>query len=844
MALRHPSAHSPGARRARWIGAALGSAALVAGAVVLPNTASAEPAEAADTVLLNGQVMQYSDTGGGVEFSKALAVKDGKIAFIGNDANARARIGTSTKVIDLGGRLVMPGLGDGHLHGARYMACDLNYEGGTIETVLGRIKDCLLSDAQAGYLNSNYVLSVSNFMGEGMIPSSARLNRQILDRLSADPAEDPFGTGTTRPIVVNHMDSHKTYTNTKAIQNAGVTSSTPPDGGFIGIGEDGEPNGQFADFSPTQPWGDSAPTPADISYTLLKNNIAYANSLGITQVLRPGGSASDAQRIQRLAEEGKLTVHLNQALSAGWVRGETDQTTLDTRIASLNAVRNQYDGYSNPASPGELKIDTVKIFCDGVPEYPGQTAAMEKPYNTNIGTTENPIWVSGDTRGEEPSCEDAKAGFKSLDAAKWNIHVHSLGNRSTRVTLDNFAANIVANESWDRRDTITHLQFVNQQDLKRFKQLGVVASMSLQWAQRDAWSTTGIEGYINQDEIDRIYPARELLNAGATIAGGSDWPVTNLMPWRQIQTAVTREGPANEARAIYPGALAANEGITLVEAVRSMTLGVAYQLHQDDITGSLEEGKLADLIVTDQNIFKTDITKVADTKVLLTMLKGTTVYAPEDTPLVTTVGCPSGRSCDGDDGRATTLKSDVGSVKYRGTVTINVLANDGKSGEPALDPSSLTLVKGTSTANAVTVAGGTFTVAGGKIRFTAAPRFAGNASVKYQVTNAEDVVGTATVKATVGKSKSSLSVSAEPGSTGKASLSVSLKLPDTATSKVSAKVKVYDGKKLVRSSLAIVKGKASLKLKGLKKGIHAFTVVFSGNGVYSGDTDRAKVRVR
>lgn len=584
---------------------------------------------AADTVFLNGKVLQYR--GKGVAFARALAVTDGEIAYVGSSLQARRRIDDQTRVIDLGGRILMPGLGDGHLHGARTQQCDLGYEGGTVETVLGKIKDCLLRADQADHLNSNYVLSVNNFMGEGMLPEGTRLDRTILDRLSKSPAEDPFGTGTTRPIAVSHMDGHKSYTNTKAIVNAGLDASTPdPTDGFIGRGEDGYPNGQFADFSAS--WGPRLPSAPDANYNQLATNIARANSYGITQVLRPGGSRTDLLNAQRLADEGKLTVHLNQALSASNVRG-VDQAEADTIIDGLDDLRDEFDGYAAAASPGELRVDSVKIFCDGVPEYPGQTAAMEQPYRVNVGTPQNPHWVSGDKRGEEPSCEDGKVGFSALDKAHWNIHVHSLGNRSTRVTLDNYARIKAQNPAWDRRHTITHLQFVNEEDIARFKELDVVASMSLQWAQRDAWSTNGIQGYLPNRLLSRLYPARELLDEGAVIAAGSDWPVTDLMPWTQIETAIDRTGEVSAAKAIYPGALNPEQGISLVESLKASTLGVAFQMHQDDRTGSIETGKLADLIVLDQDLFAVPTEKISDTKVLLTMLDGKVVYTSPTTPL-------------------------------------------------------------------------------------------------------------------------------------------------------------------------------------------------------------------
>ena len=521
----------------------------------------------------------------------------------------------------------MPGLGDGHWHGVGVVQCGMDYEGGTIDQVLGKIKACLLKAGQVEHLNSNFVLSVSQLQGDGLLPTGTQLDRHVLDRLSKDPSEDPFGTGTTRPIVVRNMDGHKFSTNTKAITNAGLTAETPdPPDGFIGREADGYPNGQFADFSAN--FGPSLPNPPDSTYTARSAAIDRSNSLGITAILRPGGSSNDLAVAKRLADDGKLNVHMNQALSASSVRGLTDAAAVDTIINGLNAQREQYHGYGSAASPGGLDVDTVKIFCDGVPEFPGQTAAMLKPYRVNVGTPENPQWVPGTRRGEEPSCEDGKLGFTKLDAAKWNIHTHSLGDRAVRVSLDNFELAKKQNRRWGRRHTITHMQFVDEKDMPRFGKLGVVASMSLQWSRRDAWSVQGIEGYVAPDVMDRLYPAESVRRGGAVVAYGSDWPVTDLMPWVGIESGVTRTGEPDPAKAVYPGMLApASERLSLINSVKASTIGVAHQMHREDESGSIERGKLADLIVVDQNIFKVPIWDVSETKVLMTMVGGKVVYS-------------------------------------------------------------------------------------------------------------------------------------------------------------------------------------------------------------------------
>jgi predicted amidohydrolase YtcJ len=583
--------------------------------------------DGADTVFLNGRILEYESRGRGYDFAESLVVDDGVIKYVGDRRRAVRYIGDETKLVNLRGKLMMPGLGDGHWHGAGVVDCDMGYEGGTVDQVLGKIKDCLLKPGQVEHLESNFVLTVFNLQGDGLLPTGTQLDRHVLDRLSNDPSEDPFGTGTTRPIVVRNMDFHKFATNTKAIENAGLNAQTPdPPDGFIGREADGYPNGQFADFFAD--WGPSLPEPPDAEYDARVAAIARSNSLGITSILRPGGSADDLALAKRLADEGKLTVHLNQALSAGAVRGQTDPAAVATFIDGIDGQRRQYDGYRSSASPGGVDVDTVKVFCDGVAEFPGQTAAMLEPYRVNVGTPENPQWVPGTRRGEEPSCEDAELGFKKLDAAKWNIHVHAIGDRAARVTLDNYELAKKQNRRWDRRHTITHLQFVDERDIPRFGKLGVVSSMSLQWSRRDAWSVQGIEGHVAPDVMDRMYPANSLRKGGSVIAYGSDWPVTDLMPWVGIESGVTRTGEPDEAKAVYPGMLApASERLSLIDSVKASTIGVAYQLHRDDVSGSIERGKLADLIVVDQNIFKVPVTDISETKVLMTMVNGKVVYS-------------------------------------------------------------------------------------------------------------------------------------------------------------------------------------------------------------------------
>lgn len=597
--------------------------------VLLSQGTSDAGQDKADRAFVNGRVMLFPDVenkpmSSAIDFAEAVTVTDGKISYVGTTSGAQDFIDGDTVVTDLGGRMLMPGLGDGHTHAESPLDCEMGYEGGTVEHILGVLKQCLLRADQVGELNTNKILHAEHLMGDGVLPNGTVVTRHDLDRLSEDPGDDEFGTGTTRPIVIDNMDHHKFYINTAAldyaIANSGFDPNAPtPPGSYIGRDDDGYPNGVFSDFrrGPNY-WG--IPMPVD-EIAGLATNIREMNTKGITNIFRPMGDPADAGQ---LADQGELTVRFNQGMTAFSVRGATD-TQIDGMINGpwptdlptppgpprpapypdgFNAERTEWDGYTSPNSPGVVTVNTAKVGCDGVAETPGQTAAMLDPYRENIGTEENPHWVPTTWRGPEPACENGLAGWKALDAAGWSVHVHAIGDRAVRTALDNFERIQATNPEWDRRDTITHLQFVDPNDRARFGELGVTASMSLQWNQRDAWSVDGVEGYIAPNRTDRMYPTKSVVDGGGLVAQGSDWTVTELLPWTSIEQAVTREGDANPARAIYPGPLSPEEGISLVQAIKASTWAVAYQLRNEDITGSIEVGKAADMIIVDQDLIR------------------------------------------------------------------------------------------------------------------------------------------------------------------------------------------------------------------------------------------------
>ena len=575
----------------------------------------------ADTVLVNGAILRYQhiERRGAAEpqaaaklptFVQALAVDRGRIVFLGENPEAQRYVGPKTRVVDLGGRMVMPGIVDGHFHGTGRTDCHMGYEGGTVPQILARLQACLDRADQAALKGTGIRMSATYLFGDAIEPQAAALTRRELDTLD-----------TTRPILVRNADGHKFWMNSRAIQNAHIDENTPaPPGGAIGRDASGRPNGFFSDYE-VGDWGPAAAPAEDASLEVVRQTNADASRVGITSVFIPGGGEEEIAAWAKLQVQGKMTLRANIGLSAGFVRGQAEPARLREQIKALGA----YKKYAR----GLIAVSSVKVYCDGVLEYPAQTGAMLKPYRVNAGTAEKPDWRPGTSRGPDPSCSDARPGFIALDKAGWQIHIHALGDRATRDALDNFEAARAKNGDRDLRHTITHLEAVDTADVPRFRGLGVIASMSLHWARRDAYTINGTAGYIEERLYERLFPAAELWRAGAIIAGGSDYPVDPLRPFVQIETAIVRTGEAIPG--VFPGAFDLPQAIPdLLAVIKMHTINSAYQMHQERDTGSLELGKYADLIVLDRNLFRIPTEEISETKVLLTMLGGTIVHESPD----------------------------------------------------------------------------------------------------------------------------------------------------------------------------------------------------------------------
>jgi predicted amidohydrolase YtcJ len=278
----------------------------------------------------------------------------------------------------------------------------------------------------------------------------------------------------------------------------------------------------------------------------------------------------------------------------------------DKVVAAATAFRDKWK-----VDPDFLRADAVKIFADGVIEYPTQTAALLSPYLDGSG---HPTTNTGPSYFQPDNLNRIVAG---IDAAGMTIHVHAIGDRAVRQSLDAFAYARTQGVGSENRDQIAHLELISPADFPRFKALAVIANFQLQWATWDpSYIGKATLPYLGPERSRYIYPARSLLDAGARIAGGSDWGVSTFNAFEAMEHAVTR----SEGRSAKP--LLPEQSVPLTAMVDAYTSNAAYALRQERTTGSLEAGKRADFIVLDRDIFAIDPFELHATRVLATYLDG------------------------------------------------------------------------------------------------------------------------------------------------------------------------------------------------------------------------------
>ncbi|WP_064120655.1 amidohydrolase [Pseudomonas fluorescens] len=567
--------------------------------VLAVSFASMEAMAATDLVLLNGKIFTADRAQPKVQ---ALAVENGKVLKVGTDAQIKALIEPGTQVIDLKGKALMPGLIDSHSHaifgGLEMVSANMEDEVVALDELQKRLRDW----REDGKAKHGDVLSIA-----GM--SSAYWAQ-------AEALGKTFNSGewASVPVVFIGSDHHTAWANNVMLKRAGIDSAllkTLPDAEKDTIGKlaSGEPNGFVVDAG----WDRVAskmpvPSPADM-LKAAKSAVRYNNSLGITAWMDPAANAAPGEAVfalkptektvgvlpayKALSESGDMSVHVTALLVANPKSVPADLDTLDK-------VRQQFQGIPNLTLPG------IKIFADGVIEFPAQSAAMIDPYSNSHKQGE--LLIDPQHFGELVS---------AIDQRGWLVHIHAIGDRAVRESL-----NGIAQARKDRQSgvthSITHLQMVNPKEFARFKPLNVIASMQLLWASADDYTTDMIKPYVSALAFRYQYPAHSLLKQGATIAGASDWPVSTPNPFNAMAQAITRVGPL--------GVLNADERLDRDTMFYAYTVNAARTIGLEKQIGSLTPGKQADFIVLDRDVFSVDNKALHDTQVLQTWFGGRQVY--------------------------------------------------------------------------------------------------------------------------------------------------------------------------------------------------------------------------
>ena len=537
----------------------------------------------ADLVLTGGPVM----TMGAVRRpAEAVAVKDGRITFVGSVRDATSWVGPRTRRIDLAGRTLLPSFQDAHVHpamaGVNLTRCPLHE--------LPRQLDAYL-EAIAAYATAApdrpWVLGDGWYMEAfpGGTPT-----RQALDRVVPD-----------RPAFFVNRDGHGAWVNSRALELAGIGHDTPdPADGRIERDAAGEPSGTLHEGAMELVRALLPETTTQELADGIELAQAYLHRFGISGWQDAWVAPADMLAYRMVAERGRLT---GRVVACQWWERERGAEQIDEMIERRRT-----------SSVGRLNAGTVKIMQDGVAE--NYTAAMLVPYLDADGRSTGNRGISF----VEP--EALKSHVTRLDAEGFQVHFHALGDRAVREALDAIEAARAANGPSDNRHHLAHLQVVDPADIPRFRTLGAAANMQPYWACHDAQMDDLTLPYLAPERAALQYPFRTIHRSGAVLVGGSDWSVSTPNVMAEIEVAVSRVSPEQRDRAPF----LPDEALDLPEALAAFTIGTAYVNHLDDATGTIEVGKLADLVVLDRDIFAPDAGPLGDVRVLLTLIEGQSVH--------------------------------------------------------------------------------------------------------------------------------------------------------------------------------------------------------------------------
>jgi predicted amidohydrolase YtcJ len=536
-------------------------------------------AEAADIVFENGNIYTANDRQPQAE---AVAVKAGRIIFVGSNSDAKKYEGKQTRVVDLKGETVLPGLTDAHYHliGVGQREMTLNLEGTTsLEDFLMKVK-ARVDRAQPG----EWVTGrgwIETFWKPPVFPT-----RQDLDRISPN-----------NPVFLRRADGHGAVANSAALKIAGINRNTPnPFGGEISKDKAGEPNGMLLDNAQgLMTRHIPQTTAADIEQAVLLG-VERSIRLGWCQVQDPGGSYDDVALYKKLYDEGKIKLRIYKA-----VYGPTKDSE---RLLNGGAIMEAYDNHFN--------LRTIKVVFDGALGSRG--AALLEPYSDKP-----------DTSGfltQKP--EELLPMFEQALRQGIQVQTHAIGDRANRIILDLYEQAFKAVPPSERkirepRWRVEHAQIVNPLDIPRFARLGVIPSMQPSHAIGDLHFAPARLGL---KRLEGAYAWQSFIKSGVIVPGGSDAPVERGEPMIEFYAAVARK----DMKGFTGEGWHPEEAVSREQALKMFTLWPAMAAFEEKIKGSIEVGKLADLIVLSADIMKIPEMEILKTECLMTVIGGEIVY--------------------------------------------------------------------------------------------------------------------------------------------------------------------------------------------------------------------------
>ncbi len=539
----------------------------------------------ADTIVLHGKIYTLDAK---QPWAQALAIRADRIVAVGDDAAIEKFREPGTKVIDAAGQLVLPGFVDCHIH---FMDGSLS---------LGRVnleeaKDVpdiqqRLREYAAKHPGNDWLL------GRGwdyaMFGAAALPDKKYLDELFPD-----------RPVYLEGYDGHTYWANSKALALAGITRDTPdpPNGVIVRDPATHEATGALKEAAHDLVGKKLPVVTRTEKLAALRDGIKWANKNGLTRVHSAGGDFPELDLYDELRRHGDLTLRFYIAYF---------MDPPEMRPKDLEAIENARKKYHD----AWIDTDVVKFMVDGVIE--SHTAAMLDPYSDDPSLKGKLFW--------EPA--KYNSAVAELDKRGLQLFTHAIGELGVRTALDGYQHAEETNHTSDRRPRIEHIETISPTDIPRFGKLGVIASMQ------------PLHSYPNVDTLDvwarnagperasRAWVWKSIADAGGRYAFGSDWPVVTLNPWYGLQTAVTRQTREGTPEAGF----VPSQRLTVAQAVRGYTLDAAFAGRREKTEGSLEKGKLADLIIVSNNIFEIDPHKISETKVRTTIVGGQVVYQSDD----------------------------------------------------------------------------------------------------------------------------------------------------------------------------------------------------------------------